>query len=176
MTKLYLDNLYRQCAEPRQLCCLLISDARHHEEGNKHSSVVVALPTGDIRTMYKDDFEDWYEKIEEIAVADLNEEELKMVRRANPGDPDMDFIKVFESWGESEMNMTGHMLELAVGSTMMLIIEAMGWPETLPPDEGFSLTIKTDDMQRFLQNYEVSKLALPHGFTYEIKKSFPDSA
>jgi len=176
MSKLYIDNLYRQCAEPRDLCCLLITDSRHWESGNTYPSVVITHPTGSINTMLKDDFDDLYEKIEEVAVADLTEDQLRMIRRANPGDNDLDFIKVFEGWGESEANMTGHMIELAVGSAVVKLASMMNWRLDERVNMPFELTIKTEDLQSFLQNYEVERVPMPHGFTFRISKSFPDSA
>lgn len=177
MSKLYLDNLYRRKREPGDLVCLLIPDASALGITDKHPalpSVVFATEGTGIQTTYKTDFDARFEKVEEVAVADLSEAQLKMIRRANPGDMDLDFIKVFEGWSESEANMTGHMIELAVGHVMSLFWHLK--EEIDPSDNELELTIKTEDLQSFLQNYEVTRTPLPHGFKFKITKSFPESA
>lgn len=97
---------------------------------------------------------------------------MAMVRRSNPGDSDLDFIRVFESWHESEINITGNMLELAVAATIKQLAPSL----LVDSPEGTSLTIQTSDLQDVLQNYEVERVPEPHGFRFVMRKSFPDSA
>src|SRR5690606_9307707 len=98
-----------------------------------------------------------------------DEQVLMMVRRANPGDVDFDFLRVFESWHESEMGITGHMLELAVAAVMEKWGEAVG----VPMDEGAEITISTEDLQRVVQTYEIERVPIPHGFTFRITRPSP---
>lgn len=121
----------------------------------------------------------WNERF--LPVADYNgddEQVLMMVRRANPGNVDFDFLRVFESWHESEMGITGHMLELAVAAA----VEKTVWPRetnriSIQPGEAFDdhvgaeLTISTEDLQRVVQTYEIERVPIPHGFTFRITKA-----
>lgn len=110
----------------------------------------------------------WDERFAPVAEYTGDDEQvLMMVRRANPGNVDFDFLRVFESWHESEMGITGHMLELAVAAVMEKWGEAVG----VPLDEGAELTILTEDLQRVVQTYEIERVPIPHGFTFRISKS-----
>lgn len=110
----------------------------------------------------------WDERFAPVAeYAGDDEQVLMMVRRANPGNVDFDFLRVFESWHESEMGITGHMLELAVAAVMEKWGEAVG----APMDEGAEITISTEDLQRVVQTYEIERVPIPHGFTFRIAKA-----
>lgn len=110
----------------------------------------------------------WDERFAPVAEYTGDDEQvMMMVRRANPGNVDFDFLRVFESWHESEMGITGHMLELAVAAVMEKWGEAVG----VPLDEGAELTILTEDLQRVVQTYEIERVPIPHGFTFRISKS-----
>lgn len=118
----------------------------------------------------------WDERFNPVAEYSGDDEQvIMMVRRANPGNTDFDFLRVFESWHESEMGITGHMLELAVVATMERMAAEMNWrlDDRLDLDEGFSLSISTEDLQRIVQSYEIARQAVPHGFVFRIRKSFP---
>lgn len=109
----------------------------------------------------------WDERFSPVAEYTGDDEQvLMMVRRANPGNMDFDFLRVFESWHESEMGITGHMLELAVAAVMEKWGEAVGVPMT----EGAELTILTEDLQRIVQTYEIERVPIPHGFTFRVSK------
>lgn len=107
----------------------------------------------------------WDERFSPVAdYAGDDEQVLMMVRRANPGNVDFDFLRVFESWHESEMGITGHMLELAVAAAMEKLIPEMA------DGKPTSLTITTEDLQRVVQTYEIERVPEPHGFTFFVRK------
>jgi hypothetical protein len=109
----------------------------------------------------------WDERFSPVAeYAGDDEQVLMMVRRANPGDVDFDFLRVFESWHESEMGITGHMLELAVAATILKMIEKLAPSEVSHQ----SLTITTEDLQHVVQTYEIERVPIPHGFTFVMRK------
>ena len=120
----------------------------------------------------------WDERFNPVAEYSGDDEQvLMMVRRANPGNVDFDFLRVFESWHESEMGITGHMLELAVVATVELAANSkIGYEiERERPQDGFEiktaeLTILTEDLQRIVQTYEIERVPIPHGFTFRISK------
>lgn len=119
----------------------------------------------------------WDDRFAPVAdYAGDDEQVIMMVRRANPGNTDFDFLRVFESWHESEMSVTGHMLELAVAA----VIQKYEWPGHLvdaparfgPADnpESVEITIMTEDLQRIVQTYEIERVPIPHGFVIRIKR------
>jgi len=111
----------------------------------------------------------WDERFAPVAeYAGDDEQVIMMVRRANPGNVDFDFLRVFEAWHESEMGITGHMLELAVAATMEKWVGAIGAESEL--ETGFEVTITTEDLQRIVQTYEVERVPVPNGFTIRIKR------
>ena len=115
----------------------------------------------------------WDERFAPVAEYTGDDEQvLMMVRRANPGNMDFDFLRVFESWHESEMGITGHMLELAVVATMVRLSAEMNWrfEDRVDTEAGFELTISTEDLQRVVQTYEVERVPIPHGFTFKVRR------
>lgn len=111
----------------------------------------------------------WDERFTPVAeYAGDDEQVIMMVRRANPGNVDFDFLRVFEAWHESEMGITGHMLELAVAATMEKWVGSIGAESEL--ETGFEITITTEDLQRIVQTYEVERVPVSHGFTIRIKR------
>ena len=108
----------------------------------------------------------WDERFAPVAEYTGDDEQvLMMVRRANPGSMDFDFLRVFESWHESEMGITGHMLELAVAAAMEKLCN---WSvDDANPAE---LTISTEDLQRVVQTYEIERVPIPHGFTFRVTR------
>lgn len=108
----------------------------------------------------------WDERFAPVAEYTGDDEQvLMMVRRANPGNMDFDFLRVFESWHESEMGITGHMLELAVAAAMEKLCN---WSvDDANPAE---LTISTEDLQRVVQTYEIERVPIPHGFTFRVTR------
>lgn len=118
----------------------------------------------------------WDERFSPVAEYTGDDEQvLMMVRRANPGSMDFDFLRVFESWHESEMSITGHMLELAVAAA----VEKFAWrnepPKKLDWDgnelRSAEITILTEDLQRVVQTYEIERVPIPHGFTFRMSKA-----
>lgn len=114
----------------------------------------------------------WDERFNPVAEYSGDDEQvIMMVRRANPGNTDFDFLRVFESWHESEMGITGHMLELAVA----VVVERFAslypaLPEGVQNPDDMRFAISTEDLQRIVQSYEITRQAVPHGFVFHIRK------
>ena len=114
----------------------------------------------------------WDERFTPVAEYTGDDEQvLMMVRRANPGETSFDFLRVFESWHESEMGITGHMLELAVGATIDNFVRMLGTGLSEELERIGGLTITTEDLQRVVQTYEIERVPVPHGFTFRIAKA-----
>lgn len=172
------DNLYSH--SDGGFYCLLSDDAALKEPtavGVWHDAVIYTGTDNKMRSTTK---ARWAERFSSVAEYTGDDESvMQMIRRCNPGDRDLDFVAVFESWHESEIGITGHVLELAVAAT----IQKYEWPGHLVdaparfgPDgnpDSVELTITTEDLQRVVQNYEIKRVPEPHGFRFEITKSFP---
>lgn len=115
----------------------------------------------------------WDERFTPVAEYTGDDEQvLMMVRRANPGEPSFDFLRVFESWHESEMGITGHMLELAVAVTVERFASLYpALPDGAQDPDKLRFTIRTEDLQRIVQTYEIERVPIPHGFTFQITKA-----
>jgi hypothetical protein len=177
-----IDNLYQ--LDNGCFYCLLSGDTtlKAPEQGGMwHDAVIYVGTDGEMRSTVKTD---WFARATQVAEYTGNDESvMQMIRRCNPGDRDLDFVAVFESWHESEINITGHMLELAVGACL----ERYVFPNARPTrdldihgeDDGSitaaSITITTADLQRVVQNYEITRVPEAHGFRFDMRKSFPDS-
>ena len=157
--------------------CLLNDDAALKEPtpvGVWHDGVIYMGADGKMRSTTKARWLDRFTPVAEYTGDD--ESVLSMIRRCNPGDRDLDFISVMESWHESEMGVTGHMLELAVAA----VIQKYEWPGHLVDapsrygEDGNSdhveLTIMTADLQRIAQQYRIERVPIPHGFTFHMRK------
>lgn len=166
-----VDNLYRH--EDGGLYCLMIPDApmKHPDSGEWIPGVIYLGKDGQARSTSRARWDDRFTQVSAIHEDKLDADEMAMVRRSNPGDSDLDFIRVFESWHESEINITGNMLELAVAATIKQLAPSL----LVDSPEGTSLTIQTSDLQDVLQNYEIERVPEPHGFRFVMRKSFPDS-
>lgn len=170
-----VDNLYRH--EDGSLYCLLSPEApmKCPVTAEWIPGVIYTGPDGLMRSTSRDRWDRRFAPVAEIAEKDLDESQLMMIRRCNPGNQDFDFIRVFESWHESEMSITGHMLELAVAAA----VEKFAWrnepPKTLVWEKNdlqiTEITIMTEDLQRVLQTYEIERVPIPHGFTFRMSKS-----
>lgn len=171
MKKIVVDNLYEHA--DGGLCCLLTDDSALKEPtdvGIWHDAVIYIGVDQKMRSTTK---MRWAERFSQIPYYSGDDEEvISMIRRANPGDSDLDFIRVFESWHESEINITGNMLELAVAATIKQLAPSL----LVDSPEGTSLTIQTSDLQDVLQNYEIERVPEPHGFRFVMRKSFPETA
>lgn len=172
-----IDNLFQHTDGP--FVCLISPQTplQHPESGDWLPGVTYATTDGLMRSTSMGHWEELFAPVADYAGDD--ESVLRMIRRCNPGDRELDFVAVFESWHESEIGITGHMLELAVGAAM----EAYIWggakkynvnEKGSPRVASASLTIGTEDLQRVLQNYEIERVPEAHGFTFNMRKSFPD--
>lgn len=169
-----IDNLYQHA--DGGFYCLLSNDApmKHPDSEDWIKGVIYTGTDGQMRSTTLARWKVRFKKVAEYAEND--ETVLNMIRRCNPGDSELDFLRVFESWHESEMGITGHMLELAVGAAMVKMAAAMNWnlEDRLDMKEGFALTITTADLQRVVQNYEIERVPEAHGFKFVMRKSFPN--
>lgn len=156
--------------------CLLIDDApmKHPDSGEWLPGVIYVGADGQSRSTSRARWDERFTQVQDVHPENLSDDEMAMVRRCNPGDSDLDFIRVFESWHESEINITGNMLELAVGAVMEKWTDSVfgGW--NIPGSDSFTLTITTEDLQNVLQNYDIKRVPEPHGFRFEMRKSFPN--
>lgn len=115
----------------------------------------------------------WDERFTPVAEYSGDDEQvIMMVRRANPGNVDFDFLRVMESWHESEMSITGNMLELAVAATLEKLhrerIERVAGEGVWSGEA--EITIMTEDLQRIVQTYDIERVPIPYGFTFRISK------
>lgn len=174
MKKIIVDNLYEHA--DGGFYCLLSEDSALKEPtavGIWHDAVIYIGVDQKMRSTTKDR---WVERFSQIPYyAGEDEEVISMIRRANPGETDLDFVRVFESWHESEMSITGNMLELAVAAC----VESFIWGGAARNHTDFpgskkiqsaSITISTEDLQRVLQSYRIEKIAEPHGFRFTVSK------
>lgn len=148
--------------------CLLIDDApmKHPDSGEWIPGVIYVGADGQSRSTSRARWDDRFTQVQDVHPDNLSEDEMSMVRRANPGDSDLDFVRVFEAWHESEINITGNMLELTVAAAMhqLLPVSLVDGPE------GTSLIITTQDLQDVLQNYEITRTPTPHGFQFKVQR------
>lgn len=185
--KLVVENLYEHA--DGGIYCLLSEDAPYKDNatGDWLDGVIYMSTDGRMRSTTRGR---WVERFTQIPYYDGEDEAvINMIRRCNPGDLDLDFMRIFESWHKSEMDITGHMLELAVGATLerassVWWVESNAprveriWDKTDPANPrhiGIELTIRTEDLQRVAQNYEIERVPEPHGFKFVMRKSFPES-
>lgn len=166
--KIEVENLYLHA--DGGFYCLMSPDApmKHPDTGDWIPGVIYTGVDGQLRSTSRARWEERFEQMVSLDI--LDEEVLAMVRRCNPGDRDLDFVRVFESWHESEVNLTSEMLTLAVAATLVQNYEA--YHNKSP--ESIELTIMTEDLHEVSQNYELSKDPIPHGFIFKVRKSFPE--
>jgi hypothetical protein len=173
-----VNNLYQHA--DGGFYCLLSDDAALKEPtsvGIWHDAVIYIGTDGKMRSTTQARWAGRFSPVAEYTGDD--EQVLMMVRRANPGDTSFDFLRVFESWHESEMGITGHMLELAVAAA----VEKYEWPRSFleaptrmmgatdDDPQSVEVTISTEDLQRVVQTYEIERVPIPHGFTFRITKA-----
>lgn len=167
-----VDNLYRHADDG--LYCLLSDDVpiKCPETGNWVDGVVYLAADGRMRATSVDRWNDRFTAVTEIAEDKLTEEQMAMVRRANPGSLDFDFVQSMESWHESEMSITGQMLELAVAVVVERFAKLYpALPEGTQNPDDMTFTITTEDTQRVLQTYDIERVPVPNGFTFRLTKA-----
>lgn len=171
-----VDNLYRHA--DGGLYCLLSADTpmKCPVTGDWIEGVVYLASDGKMRSTSRARWGERFSTVAEIREDEVSEEELAMIRRANPGDLDLDWRKVFESWHEVETGINGHALELAIAAT----VESFAWGgadrshENFPGSrkiKSYEITILSSDLQRVLETYEIERVPVPHGFTIRLSKS-----
>lgn len=165
-----VDNLYIH--EDGGYYCLLSDDVplKCPVSGNWLPGVTYLSSDGRMRSTT---LTRWQGRFSPVAEYDgCDEEVLAMIRRANPGDTDFDFLRVMEGWHESEMSITGHMLELAVAATALRFASLYpALPDGTQDPDNMRFTISTEDLQRVVQTYEIERVPIPHGFTFQITKA-----
>lgn len=150
--------------------CLMSADApmKHPSSGEWIDGVIYAGTDGQLRSTSRERWDTRFTKV--LEYTDGDEQVLMMINRCNPGDRDLDFVRVFESWHESEVNLTSEMLTLAVAASMVIMHHRYkGFEFT-----DLELTMMTSDLQDVAKDYEISKDPVPHGFTFRVRKSFPE--
>lgn len=166
-----VENLYEH-ADGGFYC--ILSDAAPMKcpvTGNWLDGVIYMGTDGVMRSTSRARWDERFAPVAEYTGDD--EQVLMMVRRANPGNMDFDFLRVFESWHESEMGITGHMLELAVAATVERFANVFPASPIEFGRGSWSLTITTEDLQRVAQNYEIERIPEGRGFRFVMRKSFP---
>ena len=161
-----VDNLYRHA--DGGLYCLLSADTpmKCPVTGDWIEGVVYLASDGKMRSTSRARWGERFFPLAEIREDEVSEEELAMIRRANPGDLDLDWRKVFESWHEVEIGINGHSLELAVAATVLKMYDKL-CPGEVSHQE---LTILSSDLQSVLETYEIERVPVPHGFTIRLSK------
>lgn len=105
----------------------------------------------------------WQERFTSSEYEGDDPDVLAMLRRANPGDSEWDFIRVFESWGEKEANLTAVLLDLAIAVTML----KCGAASTT--GEG-TLTVTTADLRDISEQYDIEREESASGWTIKISR------
>lgn len=82
---------------------------------------------------------------------------IAMLRRAHPNDTEFDFIRVFESWGEREANLTGVLLDLAIAATMVKL-----------GSQGGEIEITAADLRQIAERWDIERTESPSGWTIKI--------
>ena len=164
-----VDNLYRHA--DGGLYCLLSDDApmKCPTTGDWLPGVIYTAEDGRLRSTTRDRWGERFSPVAEITEADLTESQMAMIRRTNPGDLDLDWRKVFESWHEVETGINGHALELAIGAVMERMAN---WP--INPEEPVEITIQSSDLQRVLENFEIERVPVQHGFTIRLTRALSE--
>jgi hypothetical protein len=168
-----VDNLYHHV--DGGLYCLLSDDTplKCPVTGDWLPGVTYLSPDGKMRSTTQERWADRFDRVAAIPEDKLTEEQMAMVRRANPGSLDFDFVQTLESWHESEMAITGQMLELAIAVCAEKMIgdriEQMAGEGVWSGET--EITITADDMQRVLQTYEIERVPIQNGFTVRLKKA-----
>lgn len=162
-----VDNLYRHA--DGGLYCLLSDDApmKCPVTGDWLDGVIYTGEDGRLRSTSRARWGERFAPMAEVPESALSEPEMAMVRRANPGDLDLDWRKVFESWHEVETGINGHALELAVAATVLKMYDKL-CPGEVSHQE---LTILSSDLQSVLETYEIERVPVPHGFTIRLSKA-----
>ena len=160
--KISAPNLY---LEADNWACLL-SDSSvidlPGEAGDTEDAVIYMTPDG---VMHSTTRGRWAEEWNQMPYYEGEDSDvLAMIRRTNPGDSSLDFLTAMESWHESEMGITGHMLELAVAATAVKLDDR---PESTSE---YHIRISTEDLQNIAQSYETERVPEPHAFTFVIRK------
>ncbi len=153
-----VDNLYEHA--DGGFYCLLNPDAPMKASNDWVPGVIYIGPDGVMRSTSRERWDERFTPVAEYTGDD--EATMSMIRRANPGDPDLDFIRVFESWHESEVNLSAEMLTLAVAATMVKMGQFFDGVE--------ELTIMTSDLQDIAANYTVKREPIVHGFVFTVRK------
>lgn len=164
-----VPNLYRHA--DGGLYCLLSDDVPLKEPtavGVWHDGVVYLADDGRMRATTQERWHERFYEVAEIAESELTEAQMAMIRRANPGDPDLDFRSAMESWHEAEIGVQSNMLELTVAVVMSAFAPLA--EQIDPDDKTLEMTIRSSDLQRVLETYEIERVPLEDGFTLRLKK------
>lgn len=172
--RLSVDNLYEHA--DGGFYCLLAPEApmKHPVSGEWVPGVVYTGTDGLMRSTTRERWDERFEPVAEYAGDD--ESVVMMIRRCNPGNSDFDFIRVFESWHESELSITSAMLELAVAAVLRKWQDSVnpGWDTEMGQPGKAEITIRTEDLQSALQTFDIKRVPIPHGFIISITRDRVD--
>lgn len=174
-----VDNLYEHA--DGGLYCLLTPEApmKHPDSGDWISGVIYTGVDGLLRSTSR---ARWDERFS--PVADYRDDDplvLSMIRRSNPGNTDFDFVRVFEAWHESEVSITAELLHMVIAATAVRFAfrDDIGEPNVLEWDksegdpgklQAVSVTIATADLQRVLQEYDITSEPKPRAYTIRVSR------
>lgn len=159
-----IDNLYQHA--DGGYYCLMLEDVPMKYGEEWIPGVVYVGTDGQFRSTTLSRWKERFAPVAEYTDADVSV--LDMIRRTNPGEQDFDFMQVFETWSESEINLAGQMLELAVAAALDRCADGKF---TMYMDaEGYEITIMTADLQRVWQTYDIEKVAIEHGFIFSMHR------
>jgi len=160
-----VDNLYQHA--DGGYYCVLSDDApmKNPTTGGWLPGVIYLGTDGRLRCTSR---KRWLERFAPVAEYTGDDESvIAMIRRANPGSLDFDFVSTLESWHESEMGITGHSIELAIAATLLKLSK---WADLDSPSLALETTITTEDLQRVVQTYEIERVPVPGGFRIIVRK------
>lgn len=105
----------------------------------------------------------WQERFTSVQYTGDDPAVLAMLRRANLSDSGFDFIRVFESWGEREANLTAVLLDLAIAATM----HKCGAAQVNGEGE---VTITSADLRDISERFEIEREEIANGWTLRVKR------
>ena len=106
----------------------------------------------------------WADRFTRVAEYNGEDESVfAMIRRANPGDSDFDFMQVMAKWHESEMATTVQMLELAIAATAFIVA-----PRRF---DNLRITVTPADLRAVLETFEVERVSAGDGFSIRLVRT-----
>lgn len=98
---------------------------------------------------------------------ELAEQDADAVIAALPDNAGLDFIRVFESWGERETNLTSTMLDLAIAATLLHASEFPGTGDEM------EIEITTADLRSVVEDWRIERTEKPGGWCLKLSRITP---